>query len=55
MATNKHSCAIKVSILLSLLQIGCLLYLAYAVAFASKSGHSSPKYAESVASNTDKA
>ena len=35
MATNRHSCAVNVSILLSLLQILCILYLAYAITFSS--------------------
>ena len=33
MATNRHSCAVNVSILLSLVQILCILYLAYAITF----------------------
>jgi len=33
MATNRHSCAVNVSILLSLVQIMCILYLAYAITF----------------------
>ena len=33
MATNRHSCAVNVSILLSLVQIMCIVYLAYAITF----------------------
>ena len=31
MATNRHSCAVNISMVVSLTQIVCVLYLAYAI------------------------